>query len=271
MPTYYLPNGKPLIDTYNNVFYYKGMILSNKVFPYQQNIYEYTEGNKLTSLKVGDGVKQYSDLIYVFGKPIDSSQKMCTMAVFNAFTLFVSHTYQTIFDFDSKYKPLNYTPSWTEVTAKPLLYTQSEVDAKFATQTLMLNSAITNFNAQLLSQKNDFNAQIITLNNSIATLTTELAKKLSNVAIKSGTGSGPALLGINATANVVITFATPFADSNYLTSQSLIGGASLLGSVVIAGVTAKTAASVTVVIKNNGLLAINLNALTVEVIAYKTT
>ena len=83
-----------------------------------------------------------------------------------------------------------------------------------------------------------------------------------------GTAPIPTSLVAGATATVLVPLTPPMPDASYqVTTPVVVGSTTLLGQVIVQGVTAKTATTVSVLIKNTGL--INLSAGTVEVVATK--
>lgn len=296
MSTYML-NGRPLSDTYKNIFFAAGTVDTGRIYDKQLNVYEYKPGtNILVSLKVGDGIKAYSLLPYIFGAPVDG---MTPMSMFESFIAFVaSHyltnetdpvfnahiahsitsqlvdswnaaygwgnhaesgylksytetdpvwkaekgSYSTKTQADALYKAKNYTPTWTEITNKPDIYNKSEIDSK-----------------------------ILSINNSISAINAALAGKLSGILIVSGATAGPLTISTGGTVNVAIVFNAPMPDVNYTTTQNLIGTLAVLGTVVIQSVINKTTTGCTVVLKNNGALALNLSSAIVELIAIRTS
>lgn len=77
----------------------------------------------------------------------------------------------------------------------------------------------------------------------------------------------PASIAGGATSSVVVNLSRDMGSATYSVGYGLAGGASLLGSLQVVGVTAQTRTTVTVQIKNTGALALVASAASVQVVA----
>lgn len=92
------------------------------------------------------------------------------------------------------------------------------------------------------------------------------------VKVAGGSTTLSAITNVLAGANysVNITFTAPLTSTNYVLAVTINGTVTLLSNVAYAGVTNKTLTGCTVLLKNNALIPVNIQALTVEVIAFQT-
>ncbi|MGW3153994.1 hypothetical protein [Streptomyces sp. NPDC001089] len=73
--------------------------------------------------------------------------------------------------------------------------------------------------------------------------------------LSAGKGTVPTLLA-SATANVVVTLKPGFADTSYSPAAQVVGGVNLLSALSIQSTTVTTKDTVTVVVKNTGLVSL---------------
>lgn len=90
--------------------------------------------------------------------------------------------------------------------------------------------------------------------------------------LASGVANGPAALMVaGGTISIVVTLSQNMGGTDYQATASLyaVASVSILGTLVMQGITTKTATSVTVSIKSTALISLDVSALRVEVIAMK--
>lgn len=149
--------------------------------------------------------------------------------------------------------------------------TQAKADASMT----VANSARTTANAQTapIGQLQQFAQQYGSTAAAADAIHAQLqaqidALKALQVTIGYGTAALTGSLLAGAVSTVTVTLSRNMGSASYSVGTGLVGGTSLLGSLAIAGVTAQTATTVTMQVRNGGLTALaNLSGAVVHVVA----